>query len=266
MNLHYLTPAGRLFELLKYIADVRTDKKADLALAAYYGIDLEGGLAEYVGALGETLLLPRAARESVESRPARDVARKRLERALVPVDAMFSMFPALGSYQVKHIADHFDAGTLSDLETASELLSEHLSPLEDDGPSEEEPDAESSVEKIRRLATELSVEAMNADIPYPVAIMIWKNCQDVIWAVHMFKVVGPEGVIRDFDRLFGAMVLRPEAASAIANTPTLREKLLDLGKSVVLLGAAVAVPGQIAVEAANLYKTIEPLLNAATQG
>jgi hypothetical protein len=266
VNLHYLTPAGRLYELLHYISGATDAKSADKMLAEYFDLDLDTELADYFVAVGEMLLLPEEARVSVEDRGERDVARRRLDRALPRVENMFTLVPSLPSYQVKNLKSHFDAGTLSDLETASELLSEHMASLEEDGADEDDPEDESSIDRIRRLATELVEEATSADIPSDVATLIWSNGDSIVRAVDLFKIAGPENVIREYERLFGSVLMRPQAASALANTPRLRDKMLDLGKAVVLFGAAVAVPGQVAIEAANLYKALEPLVTAAVQG
>lgn len=266
MNLHYLTPAGRLFELMTYLHRSHDQANAAYVWGEYFEIDHDRDRPAFFAATSSTLLLPAQARESVAGRGERDLAKKRLDRALEHVDAVFSLVPNLYSHQMSTLKGSIDTGTLSDLETASDVLSERLSDLEEDGVDDKGQPFESDTDLIRRLAAELAEAATESDLPADVAVLLNKNAQAIVQAIDLFKIKGPEGLFAEYERLVGAIVVRPETASAIAKSPTISQKLVDLSKTVVLFGAAFAVAGQVAIEAVNIYKTLEPLVTAATQG
>jgi hypothetical protein len=261
MDLHDYTAAGRLYKFLAFLHSEHDRTPATNSWANYFGLESPANPQFFV-CVATLLRLPDEARESVDNFSMRDLARRRLERALPNVEAVLALAPNLVNVAMQEMKVHFDGGTLADLETCSDVLVERFATVGLDETDTEE--GETTVDQIRRLGSELALLATESGLPVEVALLLLKNAEAIVNAIDVFKIVGPEGVVREYERFVGAVMTRPEAANEIRKRPKLTEKVVELSKAVVVLGAAFAVPGQVAIETAKFYEAIEPMVKAAT--
>jgi len=167
-----------------------------------------------------------------------DLAVRRLERALPAVESVLSYASNLPSIRVKDLRSYFDGGTLADLETCSDLLVERRMSVPIDETDTEQ--SGSDADETRHRAVELADLISDSDIPREVAEVLLRSSEATIDTVDLFKITGPDGVRREYERLVGAVVTQPVVASEIAKRPSVVAKVVELSKAVVILGAALS--------------------------
>ncbi|TFC15217.1 hypothetical protein E3O19_08795 [Cryobacterium algoritolerans] len=258
MNTHYLNPAGRLFEFLNYVWLASDQLDAKSVWGLYLDVIPEQEPAKFFRAIGGVLALPDEVRTSVAGVQDGPFSRERLLRALPAAEAALSIAPQLPSYSVAQMKLHYDKGTLADLETCSELLSHGRQ----GGRDIEFAGMENSLAGIRSLADEIKVEATESGLPSDVATLLWRNADAIVRAVDMYRILGTESVIREFDAFVGSLVTKPVAGDAARNTPALWDKVQKLSKEIILMEAAFAVPGQLMITAGNFWTAIQPGVSA----
>ncbi|TFC34996.1 hypothetical protein [Cryobacterium sp. TMT2-14] len=262
MNPHYLNPAGRLFEFLTMIWDSPDGATVSAVWGGYFEADLTNEPAKFFSAVATMLVLPDQVRLQVEQLTKPPIAKPRLVRGVDGAEIVMSYAPSTTSTTIQILKSHFDKGTLSDLETCSDILSHGLSNPQTAESSEDE----STLDAIRRLASEIMVEATKSDsaLPEEVSNLLWENAESIVRAVDLFKISGPEGIVREFDRFAGGILLRPQVRVAIVQVPSVMDKIVDLGKKVLVIGALIAMPGDLLLHGVDAYAAIEPLLGAAS--
>ncbi|MCI4657136.1 hypothetical protein [Cryobacterium zhongshanensis] len=258
MNPHCMNPAGRLFEFLNFVWSQPDQLPASAAWAQYLLPGADKEQATFFKAVGIVLTLPREIRASVALLPPGPFASERLLRALPAAEAALSIAPQLSAVTVSQMKAHYDRGTLADLEMCSELLSHGRPGVGQEIQDEDEP----SLDAIRRLANEIQEEATESGLPQEVAALLWRNADAIVRAVDLYRILGQDGVIREFEGLVGSLVTKPAAFSAVQKSSSLREKIQRLSKEIIVLGAACAVPTQLIIEASNFWTAVEPHVTA----
>lgn len=259
MNPHLLNPAGRLYEFMKHTWESSQQEALSASWRRYFDVESPTDHASFYGALASVLKLPDQIRERVAELANPPVPRSQLLRGVDGAQALLKLANTVESVNIDGARQQFHQGTLTDLETCSHILNNSLPALPDDKADE---DAETTLDAIRRLAEEIisEVTASGSELPVEVARLLLDYASALIRAVDLFKITGVEGVVREFDGLVGALVSNPAAVSKISGIPAVWTRIVELSKEVVILGAAISVPLQIAIQGSAALKAIEPLI------
>lgn len=267
MNPHLLNPAGRLYEFLRRTWEAPDNAQLANVWGSYVEADANSEPAAYMTRLGELLLLPAAVREDVSRLTRPPLPKSQLLRAVPQAETVLSFAWSAAGHSVIQIRPHFHQGTLSDLETCSRILNgaRGIQEDEDDDASsspEDEQAEETPLETVRRLAEEILTCVREGDFPEPVARALLEYAGAIVKAADLFHISGPEGVAREYERLLGAAVRDPALRDAIRSTPGIRDRVSELAKFVTLIGAALVVPADVALKAAEAYAALAPLIGS----
>ena len=259
MNPNLFNPAGRLFEFLSaswYAADGRI---VAAVWGQYLDADTSEQAAEFYSAIGSLFQLPNEVRERVDRLVDPPISKHQLVRSLAEVEAVFGTVSNIHSNNIQWLKQFFHQGTLSDLETCSGILN-HQSGQSVASSNGDDGGEESGLDAIRRLAEEISelVIAASGELPPEVARVLYEYASALIRSVDLFKITGPEGVAKEFERFVGGLIRTPVVTAA---TPrSIWERLGFINKALVFMGATVKGTGQLAVEAGQARESIEQLL------
>lgn len=262
MNPHLLNPAGRLWEFMSATWGAPDSQNLVSAWGAYLGGTPDEDRPRYFSAMSVVTGWPDEIRELVADLPKGTIPRSQLLRGVTEAEAVLKLAPQAYGMQVAQAKGQFHRGTLSDLETCSRVLNAHAGIIvdedeEEDGAEEVETagddasdDAdgkkaskpEEPLDAIRRLAEEIVATVSGDDVPEVAKRILWEHAQAITRAVDLYKIVGPEGLRREYEGTVGAVLLNPETRAVMNRDPGVWHRITEIGKMIVLLGATADVP------------------------
>lgn len=260
MSAHYMNPAGRLFEFMSWTWASQDNLNLASTWSNYLGVELNNDLAGFYSAMSEVLHLPDEVRRLVEELERPVLPKAQLLRGLEQSVAVLNLLPGATSHQIAQAKQRFHQGTLSDLETCSGILNS-VATGNVAGTDVDEP-----LDAIRNLADEIVQRVVELELSPAVERVLWEQATAIIRSVDLFKISGPEGVAREYWTMVGSLVTNPVIVAEAKHDDTLWQRIIEIGKNVVLLGAVLAVPVNLAIEANTTYAALEPLLTRIASG
>jgi hypothetical protein len=252
MNPHLLNPAGRLWEFMSATWAAPDAQNLVSAWGAYLGGTPDEDRPRYFSAMSVVTAWPDDIRKLVAELPKGTIPRSQLLRGVTEAEAVLRLAPQAYGMQVAQAKQQFHQGTLSDLETCSRVLNAHEGIVVDDEETEVEaqaagepspgPKAEEPLDAIRRLAEEIIAAVSGNDIPAEAKRILWEHASAISRAVDLYKIVGPEGLRREYEGTVGAVLLNPETRAVMNRDPGVWHRIAEIGKMIVLLGATADVP------------------------
>ncbi|MFF1634940.1 hypothetical protein [Leifsonia sp. NPDC058248] len=198
---------------------------------------------------------------------------------MTEAEAVLKLAPQAYGMQVAQAKGQFHKGTLSDLETCSRVLNGHAGIVTDDDeldgewpaePAAESATAESESKKppkpeepldaIRRLAEEIIAAVSGDDVPAEAKRILWEHASAISRAVDLYKIVGPEGLRREYEGTVGAVLLHPETRALMKHDPGVWHRITEIGKMIVLLGATADVPFDVIEKGHTMVAAITSMI------
>ena len=223
------------------------------SVLSYLALEQSGYTPELMVAIAEVWELPDQAREAAES----------LKNPVVPVTMLLEEMPraesALTLLSTLGVAgesfnNSFDGATLKSPEVLSHILNSAAGMTAV---------TEDSIAAVRAAAEEL-LTAITDDPTLDTNLrkVLYEHASAIIWAVDQFKILGAEGIVREYDRLTGHFANNPATRIAVANHSALKQAVVKLGSALLIVSGLLANVVAIEGEVRTVFGIEAPIVNS----